>query len=143
MKKRQLTLAHWGAYEVTSVSGKQAGLAPLPEDPDPSPIGLGMWEAYQSPLRIRRPAVRRSWLEHGPGANTHLRGREPFVEVEWEQALDLVASELARVRSTRGNDTIFGGSYGWSSAGRFHHAQSQIHRFLNCTGRLRTQRRHV
>ena len=26
---------------------------------------------------------------------------------------------------------IFGGSYGWSSAGRFHHAQSQIHRFLN------------
>ena len=24
-----------------------------------------------------------------------------------------------------------GGSYGWSSAGRFHHAQSQVHRFLN------------
>ncbi len=26
---------------------------------------------------------------------------------------------------------MFGGSYGWSSAGRFHHAQSQVHRFLN------------
>jgi biotin/methionine sulfoxide reductase len=26
---------------------------------------------------------------------------------------------------------VFGGSYGWSSAGRFHHAQSQVHRFLN------------
>ena len=26
---------------------------------------------------------------------------------------------------------MFGGSYGWASAGRFHHAQSQIHRFLN------------
>src|SRR5262249_15038755 len=25
-------------------------------------------------------------------------------------------------------------SYGWSSAGRFHHAQSQLHRFLNCLG---------
>src|SRR4029077_20386790 len=23
------------------------------------------------------------------------------------------------------------GSYGWASAGRFHHAQSQVHRFLN------------
>ncbi len=40
-------------------------------------------------------------------------------------------------RSSRGCATrtgigaIFGGSYGWSSAGRFHHAQSQIHRFLN------------
>ncbi len=26
------------------------------------------------------------------------------------------------------------GSYGWSSAGRFHHAQSQVHRFLNTLG---------
>ena len=31
---------------------------------------------------------------------------------------------MARPRS-------IGGSYGWSSAGRFHHAQSQVHRFLN------------
>jgi len=29
---------------------------------------------------------------------------------------------------------IFGGSYGWASAGRFHDAQSQIHRFLNLAG---------
>ncbi|MBT6273376.1 MAG: molybdopterin-dependent oxidoreductase, partial [Chromatiales bacterium] len=29
---------------------------------------------------------------------------------------------------------VFGGSYGWASAGRFHHAQSQIHRFLNSVG---------
>jgi biotin/methionine sulfoxide reductase len=29
---------------------------------------------------------------------------------------------------------IFGGSYGWGSAGRFHHPQSQLHRFLNCIG---------
>ena len=41
------------------------------------------------------------------------------------------AGELARVRDTHGPGAVFGGSYGWSSAGRFHHAQSQIHRFLN------------
>ena len=29
---------------------------------------------------------------------------------------------------------IFGGSYGWASAGRFHDAQHQIHRFLNLAG---------
>lgn len=33
-----------------------------------------------------------------------------------------------------GNEAIFGGSYGWASAGRFHHAQSQLKRFLNCAG---------
>ena len=62
------------------------------------------------------------------------RGQEPFVEVEWDQALDLVATELKRVKDTHSNRSIFGGSYGWSSAGRFHHAQSQVHRFLNSVG---------
>jgi len=39
-----------------------------------------------------------------------------------------------RVKTTFGNNAIFGGSYGWSSASRFHHAQSQVHRFLNTIG---------
>ena len=36
--------------------------------------------------------------------------------------------------SAHGNEAIFGGSYGWASAGRFHHAQSQLHRFLDLLG---------
>ncbi|MDX1402655.1 MAG: molybdopterin-dependent oxidoreductase, partial [Kiloniellales bacterium] len=39
-----------------------------------------------------------------------------------------------RVKETFGNEAIFAGSYGWASAGRFHHAQSQVHRFLNQFG---------
>lgn len=134
MSKRHLTLAHWGTYEVEFRDGQPSGLAAVPEDPDPSPIGLSMWDAYRSPLRIEKPAVRRSWLEEGPGARPELRGVEPFVEVPWKRALDLVATELERVRRLHGNRAIFGGSYGWSSAGRFHHAQSQVHRFLNAIG---------
>jgi len=45
-----------------------------------------------------------------------------------------VAEEINRVKDNYGNASIFGGSYGWASAGRFHHAQSQLHRFLNCVG---------
>jgi biotin/methionine sulfoxide reductase len=97
-----------------------------------------MLDAARGPLRVRRPAIRRSWLQARrgdlPQAARHLRGQDPFVEVEWDQALDLVAGELARVREQHGNGAIFGGSYGWSSAGRFHHAQSQVHRFLNSIG---------
>jgi biotin/methionine sulfoxide reductase len=133
-QRRELTSAHWGVYEVDRHEGKVRGLRALPEDPDPSPIGLAMWDAYRSPVRVLRPAVRRSWLYEGPGAHPELRGREPFVEVEWAQALDLVARDIDRVRTTRGNQAIFGGSYGWSSAGRFHHAQSQVHRLLNAVG---------
>jgi biotin/methionine sulfoxide reductase len=52
----------------------------------------------------------------------------------WDEALDIVATELERVRHTYGNKSIFGGSYGWASAGRFHHALGQLHRFLNTIG---------
>ena len=41
---------------------------------------------------------------------------------------------MRRVIDTHGNDGIFAGSYGWASAGRFHHAQSQLKRFLNTIG---------
>src|SRR5205085_11281274 len=85
-------------------------------------------------LRVRRPAFRRGWLEKGPGATSDRRGQEPFVELPWDEALDLVAAELKRVKTQHSNRAIFGGSYGWSSAGRFHHAQSQVHRFLNAIG---------
>lgn len=134
MTTRELTSAHWGVYEVERSNGEATGLRAIPEDPDPSPIGLAMWDAYRSPVRVQRPAVRRSWLTEGPGARPELRGCEPFVEIEWAQALDLVAGELRRVREQHGNEAIFGGSYGWSSAGRFHHAQSQVHRLLNAVG---------
>lgn len=93
-----------------------------------------MLDACQSELRVRRPSVRRSWLVDGPGARPELRGREPFVEVSWQTATTLVAREIRRVRDQYGNRAIFGGSYGWSSAGRFHHVQSHVHRFLNCAG---------
>ncbi|MBS0343778.1 MAG: molybdopterin-dependent oxidoreductase [Proteobacteria bacterium] len=135
MSQRELTAAHWGVYEVDrDAQGRAQGLRGLPEDPDPSPIGLSMWDAYRDAVRVQWPAVRRSWLQDGPGARPELRGREPFVRVPWAQAMDLVARELERVRGAHGNEAIFGGSYGWSSAGRFHHAQSQVHRFLNALG---------
>lgn len=126
-------VAHWGIYEIAETSGSSR-LTAIPDDPDASPIGLHQLAPELTRARVRRPTVRESWLRHGPGARPELRGREPFVEVTWERALDLVAAELERVRATHGNEAIFGGSYGWASAGRFHHAQSQLKRFLNCIG---------
>lgn len=74
--------------------------------------------------------VRKGWLENGPGPSDK-RGSDEFIPVPWERAIELVSNELARVKNQFGVSAIFGGSYGWSSAGRFHHAQSQVHRFLN------------
>lgn len=133
--QRTLTAAHWGVYEVEyDEQGNARRLHPFSKDPDPSPIGLHMLSDEVARLRVKRPAIRKGWLQKGAGAASGNRGQEPFVEVPWDEALDLVANELKRVKETYGNRSIFGGSYGWSSAGRFHHAQSQVKRFLNSFG---------
>ena len=49
--------------------------------------------------------------------------------MDWELALDLVAQENRRVRDRYGASGLFTGSYGWSSAGRLHHARSLVRRF--------------
>ncbi|MCT9930332.1 molybdopterin-dependent oxidoreductase [Planotetraspora sp. A-T 1434] len=126
------TTSHWGAFGVRMNRG-EVEVIPHPADPAPSPLLGNVASALRHPARVARPAVRRSRLEHGPGPRPRAADEE-FVEVGWDEALDLVAAELDRVRSTSGNEAIFGGSYGWASAGRFHHAQSQLHRFLGLAG---------
>ncbi|MBL8629059.1 MAG: molybdopterin-dependent oxidoreductase [Rhodospirillaceae bacterium] len=128
------TVTHWGAYSAEVQNGRVVKLHPFKADPDPSPIGDSIPGALTDPLRIAQPMVRQGWLKHGPRLNENARGAEPFVAVPWDEALDMVAGELKRVRDTHGNASIFAGSYGWASAGRFHHAQSQLKRFMNTIG---------
>ncbi|GAA4616089.1 molybdopterin-dependent oxidoreductase [Saccharopolyspora hordei] len=125
--------SHWGAFRATTDADGTLHVAPHPADPAPSPLLDNLPDTVRHRTRVRRPAIRRGWLEGGPGP-TDRRGTEEFVEVSWDTALDLVAEELDRTRREHGNEAIFGGSYGWSSAGRFHHAQSQLHRFHNTIG---------
>lgn len=123
------TAAHWGAYQFAP---GDADLSPLDGDPAPSRVGKGWVSAAKNPkCRVLAPVVRKGWLAGDKGA---ARCDDSFIEVSWDKALDLVAEELSRVKSSFGNQAIFGGSYGWSSAGRFHHAQTQMRRFLISIG---------
>ncbi len=129
-----LTATHWGVYEPIVHNGKLVGMDNFESDPDPSPISNGWVDAYDHPTRIRKPAVRRSFYENGLNSDTSGRGREPFISVEWEIAEKIVADALKQVKNNHGNEAIYAGCYGWASAGKFHHAPSQLHRFLNCFG---------
>ena len=133
-KTLPLTSTHWGAYRVETENGNVKALHAFEEDSDSSSIGSGAIDVLDAPSRIKTPMIRESWLKSGPGSNNQQRGADPFISVSWETAERLVADELNRVRNNFGNNAIYAGSYGWASAGRFHHAQSQVHRFLNCIG---------
>src|ERR1700722_5577202 len=125
-------LTHWGTFEAVSDGERLTEVRPSRGDPEPMPLIGNVASAQHHPARIALPHVRKGWLEHGPGAPG--RGDEPFVPVPWGTALDLLAGELRRVYRDHGAETGHGGSYGRGSAGGFHHAQSQVPRFLNCLG---------
>ena len=125
---------HWGTYYAEAKDGRLIGVRDYERDPDPAAIGPGMADMVDHPTRVARPMIRKGWLKDGPSGDRTGRGREPFVAVPWDEALDRVASEIARVRRAHGNEAIYAGSYGWASAGRFHHAQSQLRRFFNLVG---------
>ncbi|MEM7438958.1 MAG: molybdopterin-dependent oxidoreductase [Pseudomonadota bacterium] len=124
-----LTSSHWGIGVVETRDGRVTDVRGHGSDPNPSPLNGNIADGLNGRARIQRPAVRAGWLD-GKGE----RGRDAFVEVSLDRALDLIAAELTRVKEAHGNEGIFAGSYGWASAGRFHHAQSQLKRFLNCIG---------
>ncbi|WP_245216035.1 molybdopterin-dependent oxidoreductase [Pararoseomonas baculiformis] len=121
--------SHWGAFSARWRDGALE-VRPHPADPDPNGILQNFPDALRHRARVAQPMVRRGWLDRGPGPDAR-RGSDSYGPLAWDKAIELLGAELARVRDSHGPGAVFGGSYGWSSTGRFHHAQSQVHRFLN------------
>jgi biotin/methionine sulfoxide reductase len=124
--------SHWGAFSVL-VKDREIEIVPHPRDPDPSDLLGNIPAAVSHKARVARPMIRRGWLERGPGPDERC-GSDEFVAVSWPDALDHAGAELRRVYATHGPRAVFGGSYGWASAGRFHDAPRQLHRFLSFAG---------
>lgn len=125
--------SHWGAFTAVVEDGRLTGALPFASDENPPALLASIPDAVHAACRIDRPYVRRGWLAGDRRGGT-CRGGEPFVPVDWDTAVSLVAGEVARVRDEHGANSVFGGSYGWASAGRFHHARTQLHRLLGAAG---------
>jgi biotin/methionine sulfoxide reductase len=131
--------SHWGAFQARPQPRGGLEIRPFDQDPAPSPLLGNIPASLDHPARLGRPLVRKGWLQDGPGPDPR-RGHDSYVEMDWDSALDLASRELRRLGAgpeqplagPLPGTRVFGGSYGWASAGRFHHAQSQLHRFLNC-----------
>jgi biotin/methionine sulfoxide reductase len=129
--------SHFGSFEAVVEGGRVTGVRPFARDPFPGSLLTSIPDAVHSAARIDRPYVREGWLKGGRRGSA--RGGDAFVPVSWDQAVRLVAEETARVRAEHGPASILGGSYGWSSAGRYHHARTQLHRFLGLGGGFTAQ----
>ena len=128
------TASHWGVYSVrTDRDGAIVDTAPFARDRNPTPLMNGLPGIVRDSLRIDQPYIREGFLRRRASAKGE-RGAESFVAVGWDAALEIVESELRRVKAEHGNEAIYGGSYGWASAGRLHHAPSVLKRFLGLHG---------
>src|SRR5699024_4815663 len=127
---RHFFATHFGTYQVEH-SAAGARLSGWDEDPEPTLFGQHYLDLAAHECRVDQPMVRRGWLT---GDRQSRRGADTFVPVDWSRATALVAGEIGRIVGQHGNRAIYAGSYGWASAGRFHHAQSQLKRMLNVLG---------
>ncbi len=126
--------SHWGAFKATVKDGKWVATTPWENDPMPSHQLEGVMDVAFSPTRIKYPMVRRAFLEKGKDADRTTRGQDDFVRVSWDEALDLVMSEIKRVEEEHGPKATFAGSYGWKSSGKLHNCRTLLHRFMNLKG---------
>lgn len=58
--------------------------------------------------RIKYPMKRKNWAPGG--GKKELRGRDEWVRISWDEALDIVSSELKRIKEKYGNKAIMGSS---------------------------------
>ena len=130
----KITSSHWGAFEAVIENGKLVSTNSFKHDLNPNNISKLIPKAVYHKTRIKRPSIRKGWLQDPEGRSRHLRGNDDFHEVPWDEALEIASNEIERIKDKYGNSSIYGGSYGWSSAGKFHHAQTQLQRFLNSIG---------
>lgn len=129
-----LSGCHWGAFYATVTDGKITAIRGWDDDPQPTPMLEGVMDQVYSPSRIKYPMVRRAWLEGGPGTSPETRGKDDFVRVTWDEALDLVAGEIKRMQETYGPTSIFAGSYGWKSVGKVVNSRTLVRRCMNSAG---------
>ena len=115
-----VTAAHWGPLGVVVQDGKVVKSGPAIEPVVPNELQSVVADQLYSETRVKYPMVRKGFLANPGKSDTTMRGRDEWVRVSWDKALDLVHNQLKRVREQYGATGIFAGSYGWFSCGSLH-----------------------
>ncbi|MFB2533444.1 molybdopterin-dependent oxidoreductase [Paracoccus sp. p3-h83] len=119
---RIFSASHYGPFEAVVRDGRLVNINAMMElDQRPTEMLMyGVQDRVYDKTRIAGPMVRKSYLEGWQTGDTkpELRGKEPFVQVDWDTAYKLAAKAIVDTAAEHGNNAIFSSSYGgWSHAG--------------------------
>ena len=110
------------AYVVDGVVTRQKTDDTHPDSPDfPQQRGCSRGRSQRQRVfgadRIKYPMKRAHW-EPG-GGDKSLRGRDEWVRLSWDEALDIVASEIKRINEKYGPEAILWGNDAVAAAGGY------------------------
>ncbi|RDU73883.1 biotin sulfoxide reductase [Helicobacter anseris] len=118
---------HFGPFYAKVEDGIIKDIEPQKSDANPSVMIKAIIDRTYSDTRIKYPCIRKSYLE-GKENHKELRGREEFVRVSWDEALNLLVEKLKATP----RDNIYNASYGgWGHVGRLHNSNIVAGRFFN------------
>lgn len=133
-KKGSFSASHFGAFEANVRNSRFEGVNAFEGDDYPSSLVNALPARTYAEDRILYPCVREDYLKNGYKSDKSKRGKDKFVRVSWEKALELVANEIKRTHKEFGDDSIYGGSYGWYCVGSLNNPQALLGRMLHITG---------
>jgi len=134
---------YWGPFNPTVVDGvltKVDGILELDDEPNEM-LTTGVLEKTYAKTRVMYPLVRKSYLEnYGKGdVRVDLRGKEPFVRVDWDTALNLVKGCIDDTIKDLGNEGILTTYDGWSEGHTFYPRSLQARFFAFIGGNTITE----
>jgi len=98
----------------------------------PNPHGLAYKQRVYSPNRIKYPIKRVDWDPNGD-RNPQNRGKSKFKRISWDEATDIIASEIKRIQAQYGPYAIYlqGDGHGESKIVHASHGcQTQMFKYL-------------
>ena len=124
----------FGAFYVKTIGGKVVGVEPFEGDATPTILNNALSDHIQNQTRVKYPYVRKSFLENPKNPKPELRGKDVFVRVSWEKAIELTAKILKDTFEKHGSEAIWAQLYQWGSLGRVGHARVTARKMLNILG---------
>jgi molybdopterin guanine dinucleotide-containing S/N-oxide reductase-like protein len=115
-------------------------------DPSPksliSPLSLAYKNRVYSPNRILYPLKRVDWDPQGE-RHTENRGKSEYVRISWDEALNIVTSELRRVKEKYGPSAVLSQTDGHGESKMVHNAHGCSTRLLQLLGGYTQQARNA
>lgn len=97
------------------------------------PRGRMLRKAMAGRDRLEYPLRRKHWHPGGTDSNGQLRGRDEWVRISWDEALDTVASEVTRIKESFGSKSILATNYELRPLGDGLYCGAALNAYGGCT----------